>query len=70
MGVNLPPNKIWRVLLPCSNRVDGIIFADVMNFLLTSDEIGFLIQGFKILEPLIIDKSLMHPMEVLVKLFS
>ena len=43
---------------------------DVSNFILTLDGIGPFLQNFKNLEPLKIEKKLIHPVEGFVKLFS
>ena len=43
---------------------------DATNFMLTLDGIGSFLQNFKNLEPLKIEKWLIHPVEGLVKLFS
>ena len=43
---------------------------DASYFMLTLDGIGSLLQNFKNLEPLKIEKWLIHPVESLVKLFS
>ena len=40
------------------------------NFMLASDEIGFLIQNFKTLDQLKVEKWLIHPVEALIKFFS
>ena len=43
---------------------------EASNFMLTLDGIGSFLQNFKNLEPLKIEKWLIHPVEGLVKLFS
>ena len=43
---------------------------DASNVMLTLDGIGPFLQNFKNLEPLKIEKWLIHPVEGLVKLFS
>ena len=43
---------------------------DASNFMLTLDGIGPFLQNFKNLEPLKIEKKLIHPVEGFVKLFS
>ena len=42
---------------------------DASNFMLTLDGIGPFLQNFKNLEPLKIEKMLIHPVEGLLKLF-
>ena len=43
---------------------------DVSNFMLALDGIGIFLQNFENLEPLKIEKWLIHPVDGLVKIFS
>ena len=45
--------------------VNDIIFADISNFTLTLDGLGLFLQNFKTIEPLKIEKWMIHPMEAL-----
>ena len=56
----LSGGKFTRVIKP----------GDATNFMLTLDGIGPFLQNFKNLEPLKMEKWLIHPVEALVKLFS
>ena len=47
-----------------------MIFADVNNFMVTSDGISLFLQNFKNLDQLKIEKWLIYPTEAFVKLFS